>query len=232
MQNEQPTAPTPEPVVPNVQMPKLTAPQGLLATLNAFSITLAAFFGINSIFGAIAHFTKSAKEPWSFGVPVIGNFSIAGVPTLFLAAFISVVFGLIGILTLKKITDAEVLKKSYAKVSAFFAIVSVILTSIAVGTIIYALLALGEKSGVDQGDLWLSGFLPALILAVASVVATIIAKQVAAGKTAILRIFSLIALGVAVLGFILVVISTLVNFYGKKTSSSYDDFDLRDYFIY
>jgi hypothetical protein len=222
MQNEQPAASAP--VVPNIKIPKLHTPQGLLATINAFSIAFATFFSVNSIFGAIANFTKGE---WTFSIPVIGQFSVVkDSSTLFMTAFIAVVFALVGLLTLKKITDAEILKKAYTKISSFFAIISVILTSIAAGTIIYALLALGEKSGVDQGDLWLSGFLPALILAATSVAVTVLTAKIASGKTALLRVLSLIALCVAAVGFILVVISTLVNFYAEKSSPYQKEYDI------
>ncbi|MDR2336799.1 MAG: hypothetical protein LBE03_01705 [Candidatus Nomurabacteria bacterium] len=224
MQNEQPMNPVPAPVVPNVQLPKLAMPQKSLATLNAFSIAFSVFFGAISIFGAIADFA----EKWSFGIPVIGSFNITGiVPTVFITAFMAVVFGVIGLLTVRKITDAEALKASYGKAAGFFTILSIIFTSIVVATIFYALFALGKKSGVVQKDLWLSGFLPALLVAITSITSTIFTKQVAAGKTALLRIFSFVALGVAGIGFILVIISTLVGFYGES-SSSYDYDDIYD----
>jgi hypothetical protein len=218
MPNGQP--PNPAPIVPNVQLPKLTMPQEPLATLNAFSIALSIFFGAISIFGAIASFA----EKWSFGIPIISPFNIAGIPAVFITAFIAVVFGVIGLFTVGKITDAEALRTSYSKAGGFFTILSIIFTSIAIATIFYALFGLGKKSGVVQKTLWLNGFLPAILVAITTIASTIFTKQVAAGKTALLRLFSFISLGVAVIGFILVTISTLVGFYGESSSSyDYDD---------
>ncbi|MDR2063441.1 MAG: hypothetical protein LBQ02_01445 [Candidatus Nomurabacteria bacterium] len=235
MQNEQPTAPAPTPVVPSMQLPKITMPQKSLAGLNAFSIAIATFFGALSIFGAIAKFVAmgaKSGDGWAFGIPITGVFNNTAVPALFITAFIALVFGVIGFITLRKITDAEVLQKSYGKTSGFFTILSIIFTSITISVVFYALFALGEKSGVVQKDLWLNSFLPSLIVSATAIVTTVLAKQVAAGKTALLRIFGFIALGVAAIGFILVVISTLVGFYGKTSSSPYDYNDIYNLFNY
>jgi hypothetical protein len=227
-----PVQAAPAPVVPDVKIPKVNMPQGLLAPLNAFSIVFAAFFGVVSVFGAIAAFTAAAKTSWSFGIPLINTFNTTSVSTLFVTAFVAAAFAVIGFITLKKITDAEALKKSYATASNVLTIVAVILTSITVATILYALLALGKSSGVSQGPLWLNSFLPVLIMTAMVIGAKILTKKVADGNTALLRVFGLIALGAGGLGFILVIVATLVGFYGSGSSSTSTDsiYDLMKYF--
>ena len=49
-------------------------------------------------------------------------------------------------------------------------------------------------------------------------------KQIAAGKTSLLRIASLIATTLAIIGFIIVFIQILVDFYGDKSKGSYDSY--------
>ena len=52
-----------------------------------------------------------------------------------------------------------------------------------------------------------------------------LAIQIANGKTQVLRAASYVAIAVAAIAFVLVLISTLVGFYSKKSYSKYYDDD-------
>jgi MFS family permease len=210
-----------QPVVAPVQINAPKASQGFLTALNGVSLGLAAVFSIVSIFGAIAAFTDGK---WVFGIPVIGTFNISGAPTLFVAAIAAVVFALVSYITVRKITDAEKLKSVYSAWATVFAVVSVVLVSAVIAVIFYALFVIGDKS-VQQKDLWLSGFLPSLIVAGVSVAITFLYKAVASGKTAVLSIINLVVTCAAVLGLLLTIISIFVSHYSKSTSkSNYSDY--------
>ena len=194
----------PRPVVGAApKMPKVKYSSKVMAHINAFSIAFAIFLGLAAIFAAIAGFTKNAKMPWSFGVPFIGTFlgnNLYGGSALFVDAVFVLVFGVLSVIT------------------AIFAVELV-------ATAIYSLLGAGEKSGVAQGQLWLSSFLPIFILGLISAGVMYLAIQIANGKTQVLRAASYVAIAVAAIAFVLVLISTLVGFYSKKSYSKYYDDD-------
>ncbi|MDR1032391.1 MAG: hypothetical protein LBL84_00045 [Candidatus Nomurabacteria bacterium] len=215
MENQQ------QPVVAPVKISAPKASQGFVTALNGVSLGLAALFSVVSVFGAIASFTSGK---WIFGIPVLSQFNISGAPTLFVASIAALVFALIAFITVRKITDAEKLKSVYSAWATVWAVVSVILVSVVVATIFYALFVIGDK-GVSQKTLWLSGFLPSLIVATVSVGLAFVYKAVASGKTAILNIINLVVISVAALGLLMVIISVFVNHYGSKSSgSSYSDY--------
>jgi hypothetical protein len=215
-----------KPVVGAVKMPKIKLAGDKAAAVNAFAVAFAAFFGFVAIFAAIAGFTSG---DWSFGVPLLGivvaNVSV-GALTL-ITAVLAAVFGVVGMMTLGKITDAKALAKSWQCVAKVFFVLAAIYVVTMVSLAIYSLLGAGAK-GLDQGALWLSSFLPNLITAVAAGVMGCIARQIANGKTAMLRMLSFAAVGIAGVALILVIIQTLVGFYGSKTSSGYGK-DYGDY---
>ncbi len=214
-----------KPLVDAAKMPKMKLSSEKLANINAFASAFAIFFGIAAIFSAIAGFTKGK---WSVGVPFIGIFfsNASLVSNLVLTAIFALCAGIIAIMTVHKLTDAESVKKAYGKVAcvtlgiaAFFAIEMV-------ATAIYSLMTIGANKTVNQGTLWLSNFLPQLIMCANAVLVCFLAKQIAAGKTEMLRLVNYLALGIAILAFLLVFIQSMVNLYGKKSSSSYlDDSD-------
>ncbi|MDR0397979.1 MAG: hypothetical protein LBH36_02235 [Candidatus Nomurabacteria bacterium] len=217
------------PVVAPVKINAPQASQGLITTLNGVSLAFAALFSVVSVFAAIATFTDGE---WSFDIPIISSFNISGASTLFVTALASLVFALVSFFTVRKITDAEKLKSVYATWSVVYAIISVIFVSAVVATVFYALFVVGDKS-VSQKGLWLSGFLPSLIVAATSVAITLLYKAVAGGKLAILSIINLVVMCVAVLGLLLTIISIFVQYYGdKKSNNSYSDYSrvLEDYY--
>lgn len=226
-------------VVGEVRMPKFKMTGTRAAVVNAAAVAVAGYFGVVAIFGAIAGFTKGS---WVFDVPGIvstmfggtvasislfGTSISAGASMLFITMMIAFAAGLIGLFTLKKLTDAAAVKKAWAIVAEIFGVIFGLLVIGLVATAVYSLLGLGEKSGVSQGDLWLSSFLPLAIKAVVAFGMYIIARKIAAGKLEVLRIFSMVTGGIAAVAFVLVLVQTLVGFYGKKTSSSVfdDDYD-------
>lgn len=224
--------PQPSSIVEPMAIPKIELSSDKATALNAFALSFAAFFGFMTIFAAIAGFTEGS---WVFNVPLIG-YALANVgfaSVAFISALISVAFGIIGILTLKKITDRNSIVKPWNAVSKVFLTLTIIYGVSMLALAIYALMGVGKTSGVSQKGIWLFNFLPNFITGLGAFAIYFLAKQIAAGKTALLRIFSLISLIAAGLGFILIMIQTLVGFYGNKKSSSssssgYDYSDILD----
>ena len=211
-----------KPVVEPVKMPKIKIEHKKLATVNAFAIALAMFLGYCAIFAAISGFTKK----WDFAIPFFGRFmgTNAAVPTSLLTALFAVVFAIFGFVSLGKVTDAEATKKSWDLVSkVFFGFVIVYIVDM-IAIVIYSLLSIGRGKSFDQGNFWLDSFLSTVICCVGAGVMAYIGKQIAAGKTSLLRIASLAATALAIIGFIIVFIQILVNFYGEKSKSSYDTY--------
>lgn len=225
-------------VVGDVNIPKLKLNGKRAAYINAAAVTVATYFGIVAIFGAIAGFTKG---DWMFSMPAIvtalfGNASFSflgmsvsvGPSALFITGMLAIVGGIIGFLTLKKLTDASAVKNAWRIVAEIFGVITGVLAIALVSIALWSLFGLGEKSGVDQGDLWLSVFLPTVIKTILAGTIYVLAGKIAAGKLEVLRIFSMVATGIAVIAIVMVIIQTLVGFYDKKTSNSSifdDDYD-------
>lgn len=224
-------------VVGDVKIPKLKMNGKRAAYVNAAAVTVATYFGIVAVFGAIAGFTKG---DWTFSMPAIvsaffgsTSFSLLGVSVsvgpsaLFITGMLALVGGVIGFLTLKKLTDATAVKNAWHLVSEIFGVITGILLVALVSTALWSLFGIGEKSGVSQGDLWLSTFLPTLIKAVLAGTIYVLARKIAAGKLEVLRIFSMVATGIAVVALIMVIVQTMIGFYDKKSSKSIldDDYD-------
>lgn len=222
-----------QPVVDPVKMPSVKADNKLIATVNAVSMTLASFLGWMTIFAAIASFTKKG---WSVGIPFIdwifgsnfggygGNVSIYLLGT----GLLTVAFAVIGLITARKITDINAMKSSWKCVRNFFAIVAAVEIFKMITLAIYALCGLGKKAGVDQGYLWLNGFLSNTLAAAGAAAMVFIANAIAAGKTQVLSIMRFIALGIAGVALIITVIATFVGFYSGKGSSYSSSSDVND----
>ena len=211
-------------VVQPIKMPKMKISGGKVAALNAFALSFAAFFGFISIFAAIAGFTNG---DWMFGIPLIGLVlaNVGFVSTVLITSLLAVIFAIIGLITVGKISDASSLTRAWGCVSKVFLTLTIVYVVSMVAMALYSLMGVGKKSGVSHEDLWLSNFLPNVITAVAAGALAFFAKQIESGKTMFLRILSFISIGVASVGFILVVIQTLVGFYAEKSSSSYPDYE-------
>lgn len=212
-----------QPVVDPVKMPKVQADNKVIATVNAISMSLATFMGWMTIWAAIASFTKKG---WGVGIPFTGILFGANsgyVGTIFATGLLTVLFAVIGLITARKITDINAMKNSWKCVRNLFVVIAGLEVFKMIALAIYALMGVGEKSGVEQGYLWLNGFLSNTLAAAAAVAVVFIANAIAAGKTQVLSIMRFIALGVASVALIIAVVSTLVGFYSKKSSSSYSD---------
>lgn len=213
-----------QPVVDPVKMPKVQADNKVIASVNAISMALATFMGWMTIWAAIASFTKKG---WGVGIPFTGILFGANsgyVGTIFATGLLTVLFAVIGLITARKITDINAMKNSWKCVRNLFVVIAGLEVFKMIALAIYALMGIGEKSGVDQGYLWLNGFLSNTLAAAAAVAVVFIANAIAAGKTQVLSIMRFIALGVASVALIIAVVSTLVGFYSKKSSSSYSDY--------
>ena len=224
-------------VVGDVSIPKFKMSGKRAAYVNAAAIAAATYLGVVAIFGAISGFTNG---DWLFSVPPIisaifgaNSVSLLGISVsvgpsaLFITGLLALVSGVIGFLTLKKLTDAGAVKHAWKIVAEIFGVITGLFLINLIGIVLWSLFGLGEKSGVDQGNLWLSVFLPTLIKAVLAGAIFFLAKKIAAGKLEVLRLLGFVATGIAVIAFILVIVQTMIGFYGKKSSSSVfdDDYD-------
>lgn len=213
-------------VVEPIKIPKMRIAGDKAASINAFAISFAAFFGTLAIFQAIAGFI----DKWSFGIPSVVNvlFANVGDAGAVIMGLLAVAFGIVGLLTLGKITDATALSKSWGVVAKTFFVLATVYVVSMVGIMIYSLLSLGRK-GYNQGGLWLNSFLPNVITAGLAIGMALMAKKISDGKTAMLRVLSMIAMGAAGVGFILIVVQTLVGFYAQKGTSSSNGSSSGDY---
>lgn len=215
---------TEKPVVDPVSMPKINMDKHKLAVTNAWAMALAMFLGYSAIFSAIAGFTKGK---WSFAIPFFGRFmgTNSAVPTIIMAGLFALAFAIYGIVTLKKVTDAEATKKAWGCIANVFLGFVVVYVLNMIGIVIYSLMSLGRK-GFEQGDLWLSSFLPTVICAIGAGAISFMAGRISKGQTSLLRVVSLIAICIASVGFIIVFVQQLVSYYSKSSSSSsmYDDY--------
>ena len=221
-------AETETPVVAPVKMPKLKVNHKSLACANAWAIALACFFGFAGIFASIAAFTTIGKDgAWSFNMPiftgllgsnVISVLSLTGTGLTLLGTLLALVAGIVGIVTLSRVTDGEALKKSWDCIAkTFFAILFVYIVDL-VCLVLYSLITIGisKEYGYKtlQKNIWLNSFLPTFIMAAGVCAMAFIAKSIADGKTANARLASFIGVGLGALSFILCFIATMVTLYG------------------
>lgn len=197
--------------------------QNLIIAVNAISFTGAAIFGGIGIFAAIANFTKGDWRIYSSGIESL----IGGIDTSFFLAILALALGILARYTIKKITNADLLKKAYGIVAAVSVVLTTLFVAVAVSIALYALIGIGSKA-ISQKELWLNGFLSAMIAAAVACGVAYVAKKVSAGKIAILPIATNIALGVSSLSLLLMIISTVVNIYGSSNSRYPSDDYLND----
>ena len=145
-------------VVDQVKMPKIKIDNKSMAGINAFATAFASFFGFATIIAAIATFAKK----WSFNVPFLSNVfgsNLGQASSLLTVAILTLVCAIIGLLTVRKITDVESMKKAWGVVAKVFTIFLIIFVVDMVSIIIYSLLSLGRsKFEINQGTLWGSSF--------------------------------------------------------------------------
>lgn len=207
------------PVVAPVKMPKLKVDHKSLAGVNAWSIALACFFGFAGVFAAIAAFTVKAKTPWSFSMPVLtgllGANTVGTVSMLLLGTLFALVMGIIGIVTIGKVTDGEALKKNWGCIAkTLFAIVLIYAIDL-VALILYSLISIGISKGTKlQRNIWLNSFLPTFIMALGTCAMAFIAKSIAGGKMENARLASFIGIGLGAVSFVLSFIAIMVTLYG------------------
>ncbi|MBP5633412.1 hypothetical protein J6X13_00550 [Candidatus Saccharibacteria bacterium] len=208
------------PVVEPVKAPKVKASNGLVAGINAVSMALACFMGWMAIFAGIAHFTNKG---WGVRIPfadLIFGTNVSNVSVAFIAGIAAVLFAVIALISAGKITDINAMKGAWKNVRNAFVVIAAIEIVKMVAIAIYSLCGIGEKSGVDQGYLWLNDFLSNTLAAMAAVGIVFIAHFIAAGKTQVLSVMRFVALGIAAVGCVLIMVSTIVKFYNKKSSAA------------
>ena len=209
-----------QPVVEPVKVPKVKADNKLIAGINAASLTLATFAGFMAIFAGIAHFTTKG---WFVEIPVLNVFfgtNVSYTAVAFISGIASVLLAVVGLITAGKITDINAMKGAWKCARNVFIAVAAIEVIKMVSIAIYALCGIGEKSGVEQGYLWLNDFLSNTLAALAATGIAFIAHFIAAGKTSVLSVMRFVALGIASVGCVLVFVSTIVRFYNKPGKSS------------
>ncbi|MCL1876676.1 hypothetical protein FWF74_01410 [Candidatus Saccharibacteria bacterium] len=189
---------------------KKKLPQTLVVVLNAFSVVFAAELGILTVTIAIIYLISGVGGGLAFGP--------------FELSLVAAAFAVIALLTMKKITDAGMMKKAYG-VAAIILIVQAICVAVAaVAVIPFALFAAGA-GGAVQKSLWLGSFLPSLGVTAVVVGLLFVVKKIYDGVIKILPIVTYVILGIAGLAFILSTISTFIGFYGKNPCESYSNFD-------
>lgn len=181
-----------------------------LAVVNSIAIAFSTFAGSLLILSSIAGFTKK----WSFGVPyldrVLDNAYASGISF----ALVTLALAIFGIVTVNKLTDLEGVKKTWCGIAKFFLFVAVMLAIEFVGTLLYSLLAVGNRY-VNQGDLWLNGGLAQFLGAGAATGMFFLARAIAHGKVQIIRALSIVAISASSLSFVLTIIVICVNLYVK-----------------
>jgi len=192
--------------------------QNLVIAVNAISFGGAAIFGGIGIFAAISNFTKGSWYIYGYGIESL----VSVIATSFFLAVLALLLALLAKFTIKKINNADLLKKTYETLAVVTLILTTLFVAIALSVAIYALIGVGSKS-IDQKELWLNGFLPALIAAVVTGTVAFIGKKVAKGKIAILPLATNIVLGIASVSLLLMIVSTVVEIYGKSSSQKAND---------
>ena len=220
-QNHKQQTATKHQVVAELKGPKVKASGGQIARFNAFALSFAAFFGVMTIFSAISGLTQSE---WSFRPPLIDILfaNISSIPETFVMALLALAFGVIGLLTINKITDADALKKSWQCVAKVFCALGIVYLVCMVAIALYSLMGLGRKSGLDHEYLWLSNFIPNLIMALTAGGIFFVAKSIVEGKTVLLRLLAIVATAISAIGLALTLIQIFTNFYGES-HTIYDD---------
>ncbi|MDR0591153.1 MAG: hypothetical protein LBG75_01155 [Candidatus Nomurabacteria bacterium] len=190
-------------------------PQPFIVALNTVSLSLAGVLSVFSVLTAAANFTKGE---WLFTSPYFNG--LTNIPLTLVLSVAAVLFAVIATITLKKITDADILKKAYSIVAVVAITATVIALSAALSAVLLSLLTVGVE-GNDQGAIWLSGFLPAMIVAVITTGLALLAKAVACGKISILPVVTYAVLGIASFSLLLWIISDLVYLYSDNDASEY-----------
>lgn len=218
----------PAPVVKQVKAKNIKIDGKKVAYFNTFALSFATFFGVALIFNAIGSLISTqTKGYWHFGIPFAGLFTgwdLSAVPTVIILALMTLVCGIAGLVTVNKITDADALKKAWCcNAKVFFGLTALYVLAM-VATCLYSLCSIKKGAGSMQKNLWLSGFIPTLVMGGVSFFIAFMSKSIAAGKTALVRVMSYIALSIASLAFVMVFIDHFVEYYSKK-GSSYSDYD-------
>ncbi len=211
-------------VVDSVKMPKIKIDNHKVADINAFATAFASFFGFATIIAAISTFTKGK---WSFNIPFLGSFlgsNLGQTSSMLVVALLTLACAIIGLMTVRKITDAEAMKKAWSCVAKVFGVFVIIFCVDMVAVLIYSLLSLGRsKFAVSQGELWGSSFVANLILALASAAMFFVSAKIAKGETKYLSIMRFVAIGIASVATLMAVVSLLVSFYSKTPTTEVED---------
>ena len=189
--------------------------QNLIVAINAASFGGAAIFGSIGILAAISNFTEGSWYIYGSGIESL----IGGVAMSFFLAVLAFVLGVIAKSTIKKITNADLLKKSYGTLTVVACIIGALATTVAISVAIFALIVIGSKS-YDQKELWLNSFLPAIIVSAITFCTAWFTRKISSGNIASLPLATNIVLGIASVSLLLTVISTIVVVYGTSSKST------------
>lgn len=195
-------------VVKKVNISKRKIDGSKAAYVNAISLTLALIFGAIAICLGIGEFSG-----WEFfGSMLVVLFEFPAVAF----GILSVICAVICIFSVNKITDKAAFEKIWKILYKVCFGLGVFKAVDVVSIVIYALLAIGPSSGMDQGYLWLNQFLPAFIMFVIYMLIALLAKKILTGKTVLVRIFGIAAMILASVGCLVVLIGSLCNLYNAE----------------
>ena len=183
-----------------------------VSCVNPWAMTLALFFGWSTFFAACSGFASK----WFVNLPIFRIFLGANagiVDTTLVASLMSIALAVVALITLKKAISDDSVKDTWKKISNFFIVVTAVYVVDMVAIIIYSLMALGIK-GV-QGQLWLSNFLPTIIMSIGSAAIAIISRVIAKGKSDLMKVICISAIVIATLAFIISFSQIRVSFYGN-----------------
>jgi hypothetical protein len=178
--------------------------QLFLVATNAFSLVYAVEVGLLAVYVAIRALIEGGATGGVMAyIPLWLGLSAGA-------------FGLIALLTVKKITDHELLKKAYNIVAAFVLVGAVLAMTGAVGVMLFSLFAVGV--GAIQGVLWLDLFLPMFAVAAVATGLLAVAKKIAGGMIKLLPIMTYVIFAIAGIALILAIVATFVGLYGGSGS--------------
>lgn len=195
-------------VVKKVSISKKKMNGSKAAYVNAISLTSALVFGVIAVCLGIGEFSG-----WDFfGSMFVVLFEFPAIAF----GFLSVICAAICIFSVNKITDKSAFEKIWKILYKICFGLGIFKAIDVVSIVVYALLAIGPNSGVDQGYLWLNQFLPAFVMFVVYMLIALLAKKILIGKTVLVRIFGIIAMIFTSVGCLVVLISSLCNLYNTE----------------
>jgi len=141
-------------------------------------------------------------------------------------ALIAMALALVSLVLVKKVTDAEAVKRDFGVVAKILWVLVFLNGFLAIATIFLALFSLGiegmgERAATAlQRRYWLGTFVPVLLAAAVNAVGAYFLRTIAGGKMLMMNIFKKVNLSVAIAATVLMVIASLYALHGRESSSS------------